>query len=67
MQGQLGFIKDGVAIEKTVQLLVDNAEVVDYSDLVVENKEQSECTGETKEQAEDTEEKKEDTKEQAEE
>jgi trigger factor len=55
---QLGFITESLVMEKTVQLLVDNAEIVDVSELIVDA---------TKEQNEDTKEQSEDTKEQTEE
>lgn len=40
---QLGFITDSLVMDKTVQLLVDNAEIVDISNFIVEDtKEQTE-------------------------
>lgn len=44
-EGQLGFITDRLVVNKTVQMLVDNAEIVDLADLVVAvDDEQSEDT-----------------------
>lgn len=50
---QLGFITESLVMEKTVQLLVDSAQIVDASTLMVENtKEQTEAE-DTKEQTEE--------------
>ena len=51
-EGQFGFIIEGLVMNKTVQVLVDNAVIVDFADFKVDDAKQE--TKDTKEQAEDT-------------
>jgi trigger factor len=50
---QLGFITDSLLMEKTVQLLVDNAQIVDASSLMVQDTEEQAEEEDTKEQSEE--------------